>query len=195
MLEGSLVDLVPYGDRVQEAVLRWVNSEAAFWAEAGDRPVLSQAAHQRDVASGDEWLAEHPSPDVWFGIQTKDGAPVGRIMLFNTLPDHRVAMVGIMIGEPDYWGGGYGTDALRLIVDYAFNWLDYHRLWLSTMSINARMSRAAEKTGFRLEACRRRFWYADGVWVDDLVYGLLRDEWPGRANMIARLGLQAKPRP
>jgi RimJ/RimL family protein N-acetyltransferase len=192
MLEGILVDLVPYGDRFREAALRWFNSEAEFWGSAGDRPVVSKAAYKRHTEQWDERRARRPSPGVWFGIQTKSGTPIGQVMLENVLPHHRVAMLGILIGEPEYWGGGYGTDALLLIVDYAFDWLDFHRLWLGTMSINARMSRAASKVGFRLEAVQRGTWYADGVWYDSLLYGLLREEWPGRAATVEKLGLRAK---
>jgi RimJ/RimL family protein N-acetyltransferase len=189
MLEGILVDLVPYGERFREISPRWPNSEAEFWGSAGNRHVISKATYRRHI---EDWIE---SSGVWFGIQTKDGTPIGQVMMANVLPHHRVAMLGILIGEPDYWGGGYGTDALLLIIDYAFNWLDIRKLWLSTMSINARMSRAAQKTGFRLEACRRGQWYADGVWCDDLAYGLLREEWPGRATLIERLGLKEKPHP
>jgi RimJ/RimL family protein N-acetyltransferase len=195
MLEGILVDLVPYRDRFREIALGWLNSEAEFWAGAGNRPVISKAAHQRRTAYWNEEQARCPSPDVWFGIQTKNGTPIGQVMMVNVLPHHRVAMLGILIGEPDYWGVGYGTDALLLIIDYAFDWLDFRRLWLGTMAINARMSRVAQKIGFRLEACQRGLWYAGGAWCDSLFYGLLREEWPGRAAMIERLGLKEKPHP
>lgn len=192
MLEGLLVDLVPFGERFLEQGPRWINSEATFWADAGDRPMRSKAAFRRRVEEGRERQAEHPSTGMWFGIQTKDGKPIGDIQLGLVMPHHRIAMLGAMIGEPDYWGGGYGTDALLLIVDFAFDWLDFHRLWLGTMSINARVIRQMEKVGFTLEARQRGWWYADGVWCDNLVYGLLRDEWPGRPAMIEKLGLRAK---
>jgi RimJ/RimL family protein N-acetyltransferase len=98
-----------------------------------------------------------------------------------------------MIGNPDYWGGGYGTDALLLLVDYAFDWLDLRRLWLVTMAPNARVIRQMEKVGFTLECQIRQGTLVDGVYHDVLLYGLLREEWPGRTAMIERLGLHAKP--
>jgi len=97
-----------------------------------------------------------------------------------------------MINELDYWGGGYGTDALLLLVDYAFGWLDMRRLWLDTMSSNARVLRQMQKVGFTLEAQLRSVAIADGQWNDEVVFGLMRDEWPGREAMIARLGLRAR---
>ncbi len=59
------------------------------------------------------------------------------------------------------------------------------------MALNA-SARSAMKAGFKLEARGRREIYADGEWVDHLLYGLLREEWPGRETVIARLGLKAR---
>jgi RimJ/RimL family protein N-acetyltransferase len=193
MLEGLLVDLVPYGDRYLEQEHRWHNSEAWWWATAGDREPVSQSAIRRRHQERAEWVEQHgPSPSVWFGIQTKEGKPLGDIALGWVMPHYRLSMLGAGIGEPEYWGGGYGTDALLLIVDYAFDWLDLHKLWLGTMSCNVRVLRQMEKVGFVREAVRRQQWYGDGVWYDDVMFGLLREEWPGREAMIERLGLKAR---
>lgn len=192
MIEGLLVDLVPYGTAFDKLEHRWHNNESWFWATAGDRWVQSRADLERNQRERREWVEHNRSQNVWFGIQTKDGKPLGDIALNWVVPYHRLAMLGAAIGEPEYWGGGYGTDALTLIVDYAFDWLDLHKLWLGTMGINVRVQRQMEKVGFTLEARRRRMMYADGNWVDELNYGLLREEWPGRAAVIEKLGLRAR---
>ena len=190
MLEGLLVDLVPHSQTFDELRHKWDNSEAAFWGTAGDRPIYSRDAIRR-------WHEEHsahsgPRLRVSFGIQTKDGKPIGDISMGWVIPHHRLAMLGAVIGEPEYWGGGYGTDALLLLVDYAFDWLDMRKLWLATMSPNERVQRQMVKVGFKLEARQRETFVADGQRVDNLIYGLLREEWPGRAAMIEKLGLRAK---
>lgn len=191
MFEGILVDLVPYGKAFFDREHRWLNNESAFWGTAGDRLIVSKAQVERWQSERQQG-SERPDRAIWFGMRTKSGVPLGDITLAEILPHHRVAMIGIAIGEPDYWGGGYGTDALLLIVEYAFNWLDYHKLWLSTMSTNRRMQRAAEKAGFHEEARRRRFWLADGQWMDDVMYGMLHEEWLGRDVMVERLGLRER---
>jgi RimJ/RimL family protein N-acetyltransferase len=127
-----------------------------------------------------------------FGIQTKDGKPIGDMGMNWVVPHHRLAMLGASIGEPAYWGGGYGTDALLLIVDYAFDWLDMHKVWLMTMALNARVVRQMEKVGFTLECRQREGTWVDGKPVDGLTYGILREEWPGREAVIERLGLKAR---
>jgi len=104
----------------------------------------------------------------------------------------RVANLGANIIEADYWGGGYGTDALLLLVDYAFDTLDMRRLFLITMTLNERVLRQMEKVGFLLEGRMRQATVADGVPYDVVIYGLLREEWPGRPAMIEKLDLRAR---
>ncbi len=66
------------------------------------------------------------------------------------------------------------------------------RVWLITTDINARVLRQMEKLGFALEGRRRRGALIDGVWHDFLFFGLLREEWAGRAALVEQLGLTAK---
>lgn len=190
MLEGLLVDLVPYGRAFQAREHAWYNNESLYWASMGEREFLTCAQiekQRREEAESDE-----SRTGVTFGVRTKDGALIGSFGINFLSPYHRVANLGAMINEPDYWGGGYGTDALLLLIEYAFDWLDMRKLWLGSTSANARVMRQMEKAGFVLEARARRAALMDGAWHDGLLYGLLREEWPGREAMIERLDRRAK---
>jgi RimJ/RimL family protein N-acetyltransferase len=193
VLEGLLVDLVPYNKRFLDLEHIWRNNDSAFWSSGGDRYIVSRATIQRKA---EEWAEEAerqgPARSVMFGVQTKDGIPIGFFALNWLLLHSRLAMLGARIGDPTYWGGGYGTDALLLLVDYAFDWLDMRKVWLGTTSTNARVMRQMEKVGFRLEVRERQQAWQDGTWADGLIYGLLRDEWPGRDAVIERIGLRAR---
>ncbi len=188
MLEGLLVDLVAIDERFQALEHKWENGEAAFWGDAGGRNFLSKATVKRHQ----QQRVEEPHDWVGFGIQTKAGLPIGVFFIGDLKPAHRVAMLGAQIGESDYWGGGYGTDALLLAVDYAFEWLDLRKVWLGTMGLNARVIRQMEKVGFALEARQRSTFLAEGVWYEQRLYAMLRDEWPGRAALIEKIGLKAR---
>ncbi len=189
-LEGLLVDLVPLGERYQALEHRWENGQAAFWGDMGDRLFLSEAAVKR--RQEERAAREGPRLQSAFGIQAKDGTPIGVFVVGDIKPHLRLAILGAQIGEPQYWGGGHGTDALLLIVDYAFDWLDLRRLWLVTMSLNERVMRQMQKVGFTLEVRQRQATLADGEWHDLLFYGLLREEWPGREVLVERLELRAR---
>lgn len=191
MLEGLLVDLVPFGDRFMKLEHKWYNGEGVFYWSVGNQWLITRAdleAWQRERVDDPEWQIQR----VTFGVQTKDGKPIGLFGLKVPSPHHRLAMLTAMIGEPDYWGGGYGTDALLLLIDYAFDWLDMHKVWLMTFSLNARVIRQMEKVGFTFEGRAREAAYGNSGWHDMLSYGLLRDEWPGRLAIIDKLGLRAK---
>ena len=190
MLEGMLVDLVPYSKKFLDLEHIWRNNESAFWSSGGDRHIVSRAAIRRKAEA---WAEEAerlgPARPVMFGMQTKDGTPIGFFTIAWLLPHHRVGLIGARIGDPAYWGRGYGTDALLLIVEFAFGWLDLRKVWLATTSANERVMRQMDKVGFVLEGRARRASLMDGVWVDGLLYGMLREEWPGREALIERLGL------
>ncbi len=194
ILRGLLVDLVPYGKAFMERDHDWWNNESRFWGSMGDRRFVSQAAVDRDHA---EWLSDEDDGDmgVPFGIQTKSGKPLGYVGINWMVPAHRWANLGAVISEPAYWGGGYGTDAVLLLLDYAFDVLDLRRCWLVTMAPNERVLRQMDKVGFTLEGRPRDSTWVNGQWVDAVLYGMLREEWPGRAAMVEKLGLQPRPDP
>lgn len=191
-LEGLLVDLVPRNQVYLDREHVWRNNESSFWSSGGERYIATQAMLRAQYERWDEARTQGRDDSVTFGLQTKAGTPIGFISINWLHTTHRLALLGAKIGEPDHWGGGYGTDALLLIVDYAFDWLDVRKIWLLTTSMNERVQRQMVKCDFKLEARQRRAALADGVWYDWLAYGLLREEWPGRDAMITRLALRAK---
>ncbi|NDJ76434.1 MAG: GNAT family N-acetyltransferase [Chloroflexi bacterium] len=193
MLEGLLVDLVPLNKPFRELEHKWRNHVASWWASGGEWPITTKAALERQQAEWLEWKSNNEGVrGVPFGIQTKDGQPLGYFGINWIAEPHRLAMLGAKIGEPEYWGGGYGTDALLLLVDYAFDWLDIRKCWLMTTSMNDRVQRQMEKVGFMFEVRQRKGALAEGKWYDWLAYGLMREEWPGRAAMLEKLGLEAR---
>ena len=92
----------------------------------------------------------------WFNIYEIDGwRPIGRTDLFELDWRNRSARFGIMIGETDARGKGYGTEATRLMLDYAFTALGLHSVMLDVSEYNLAGRHAYEKAGFR-EIGRRR---------------------------------------
>ena len=90
---------------------------------------------------------------------------------------HNEAWVGIGIGEREYWGKGYGTDAMKLAVQYAFMELGLQRVSLGLHEYNARALKSYEKAGFRLEGHTRQDVLREGRRTDSLWMGILREEW------------------
>lgn len=89
----------------------------------------------------------------------------------------RKAEIGIMIGEKSLWNKGYGTEAMRLMLQHGFETLNLHRVYLKVFSNNPRAVRSYEKAGFVLEGKLREAHFVDGSYTDDLIMGVLRSEW------------------
>ena len=95
---------------------------------------------------------------------------------------NRVGEVGIVIGARDYWGRGYGTDAMQTLVAWGFYTLNLNRVQLRVFADNARAIRCYEKVGFQLEGRLRQGSFYNGVYRDVLVMGVLRDDWAAAAR-------------
>lgn len=80
---------------------------------------------------------------------------IGNCGLMDLDQINRSAELGIFIGNKEYLSKGYGTEALRLLIDYAFNYLDLENILLKVYSFNERAIRCYEKVGFRKIGIRR----------------------------------------
>ena len=80
---------------------------------------------------------------------------IGRCLLFNVDLVNRQATLGIVIGEKEYWGKGFGQDGTKLLLDYGFNLLNLNSITLGTFSFNVRAQACFRKVGFK-EIGRRR---------------------------------------
>lgn len=102
---------------------------------------------------------------------------IGGISLRDIHPIFRSASLGILIGEKDHWGCGYGTEATQLIVQHGFHTLNLNRIWLKVLESNKRAVRVYEKLGFSKEGVLRQDVFSKGDYHDTLVMGILREEW------------------
>ena len=135
----------------------------------------------RDAASA----GEARSRQFAFLIRTleAEGQPtrlVGMVDLVVVQWPHRDAFIGIGIGERADWGKGYGSDAMRLILRYAFDELNLHRVTLTVFEYHERAIHTYRKLGFQEEGRQRQRLRRDGRLWDMLVMGLLRREWENR---------------
>lgn len=115
--------------------------------------------------------------DYIFAIEAKDGTYIGNVGLHDIEPENRRAELGILIGDKSYWGQGYGTDAIRALLRWAFEYLNLNRVSLRVYAYNRRAIRCYEKSGFRHEGIMRQSRYTDGQYHDEWFMGVLRDEF------------------
>ena len=107
----------------------------------------------------------------------EDDTLLGVINIEDILWPHAVGWLSISIGDRANWGKGYGGEAMRLVLNYAFRELNLHRVQLTVFEYNVRAILLYEKLGFRREGVSREFMQRDGKRYDMYLYGLLSREW------------------
>lgn len=113
-----------------------------------------------------------------FAIEA-DGVFIGRCGLFDFNPATQSAQLGIGIGDRNYWGKGYGRDALQVLLSYGFRLRNLRRIWLNVNSDNERAVRSYKAVGFVEEGRQRQHVWSNGRYIDLVCMGLLREEWNG----------------
>jgi RimJ/RimL family protein N-acetyltransferase len=138
---------------------------------------LSQVLEERWF----EQMLEHHGVDRWHFVicRSADDRPVGVIDLHEMDKRSGSAAIGILIGAPEDTGQGYGSDALRAILDFGFGELRLERIWLDVYDFNERARRVYERVGFVLEGTLRRALYRAGSHHDVHRMAILREEWTG----------------
>jgi RimJ/RimL family protein N-acetyltransferase len=114
-----------------------------------------------------------------FAIEA-DGKYIGGCGLFHFDQIAHTCEMGIGIGDRAYWGHGYGRDAIRVVLDYAFRLRNLHKVWLTVNSDNERAIRSYERCGFVEEGRLRKHVWNNGRYIDLVYMGVLREEWEAR---------------
>ena len=113
-----------------------------------------------------------------FAIETlEDSLYIGSCGINELNWSSSFAVVGIMIGDRDYWDRGYGGDAMHVLIRFCFEQMNLNKVSLNVYSLNPRAIRCYEKLGFKKEGVLRQELYRNGAYHDVIHMGLLRDEW------------------
>lgn len=85
--------------------------------------------------------------------------------------------IGIFIGNKEYWGKGYGTDAIKTLTSFIFDQMNINKIKLSVYAFNKRAMRCYEKCGFKVEGTLHQELFRDGAYHDEFVMALLREDY------------------
>jgi RimJ/RimL family protein N-acetyltransferase len=167
MLTGELVRLEP----LTEAVL------ADYLVGLADPQVsrLTGTHATFEPAQVEQWLrsrAEQRDRADW-AVLRRDGMFLGEAVLNGLDADNVSANYRIWLAGPQAYGNGYGTEATRLVLDYALGTVGLHRVSLGVLDFNPRARRVYEKCGFRLEGRLREAVRWEDRWHDELVMSVL----------------------
>jgi RimJ/RimL family protein N-acetyltransferase len=200
MLIGKHITLGPLVPEDFAPLFCWINDAAAAQLDYAYRPV-DMMAHQ-------QWwntIGKDPTKVV-FAIRKLDlPVIIGYVQMTGINPTHRCAEIGIRIGAEQHRNQGFGTEALRLAVDFCWNHLNLERVQLIVFKHNHRAISAYRAAGFKKEGVLRKAAFIGGAWVDVVPMAILRpaakqqrrspETQPGRVAREAAAKLAAQDLP
>ncbi len=174
LFHGELVQLAANDPEADAEIMEIWHRDTEFFRLAYGR--VAQAWSLQKIKRRIEHHTAEPDEPV-FAIRTRaDDKLIGQMGLW-IMPGGADGMVWILIGERDYWGKGYGTDAMRVMLRYAFDELNLHRVSLRVFGFNQRAIRSYEKCGFAHEGVSRNALNKMGQRWDEVWMGILRSDW------------------
>jgi RimJ/RimL family protein N-acetyltransferase len=159
-----------------------------------DVPILHAALYDdvatRLLVSGRPWRPvsidrspfqprEDEHADIFTIADSSGDTPLGQAALWGVDSHNRLGHLGMSL-LPEHRGHGYAAEVMQLLCGYGFQLRGLHRLQVETLADNAAMIKTAASAGFVQEGLLRRSAWVAGRFVDEVIYGLLADEWqPG----------------
>jgi RimJ/RimL family protein N-acetyltransferase len=170
--QGKLVRLTSLRPEDAAIMAAWSNNYEFLRMLDTDyvRPISAEEYAEKEKTRYDATSME-------FRIRTlAEDKLIGFVGIHTIEWNNQAGHLSIGIGEPDYWNRGYGTDALRVALRYAFGELNLYRVGLDVIAYNERAIRAYEKVGFRQEGAARQQVLRNGQRYDLVYMGILKNE-------------------
>ena len=104
---------------------------------------------------------------------------IGNVSLEEIDRTNRSAVLGIFIGDKEYLNNGYGTEAIQLILEYGFKYMNLHSINLTVMEFNKRAQKCYIKCGFKETGRKRNCKFINGKYYDNIIMDILENEFNG----------------
>ncbi len=170
------------GDLIYLREIRTSDADGNYFRWMNDTEItryLESRFSSHSVEDLDNYISklQGDKDNVFLAIITKSSDQhIGNIKLGPINWNHGRAEIGLVVGDKSYWGKGVGTEAIRLVTNYAFNDLNLHKLTAGCYSVNIGSGRAFEKAGFVQEGCRKDHCHLDDKYIDLILFGLVRTQ-------------------
>ncbi|MCK4409132.1 MAG: GNAT family N-acetyltransferase [Candidatus Eisenbacteria sp.] len=143
------------------------------------RGLIGATASMTEEGAG-KWFERVDSDPsrIWYVIvDDEDDSVIGEAGLLRLFPEWRTTDMTVIVGEKERRGNGRGSEAGRLLLDFAFNYLGLHRVAIGVVGFNEAALSFWRKLGFREEGVQRDGYLHDGVFHDFVMMSVLEDEW------------------
>ena len=170
-LLGDRIYLSPRSMEDAEKYTEWIN-------DFNVTDYTGRSGRNMSLEGEKQYLQEHSNPEATFSIVTiEEEKLIGNIALEKINYVNRVGTLGVFIGDKEYWNKGYGTEAIKLLLDYVFNYMNMHSVNLELMSFNERALKCYKKCGFKECGRIREHNFINGKYYDTIVMDILKSEF------------------
>lgn len=170
-LLGDRIYLSPISIEDAEKFTEWMNDFEVTDYTGRSGAIMSLEGERK-------YLQENSNPEATFSIITlNEDKLIGTVGLERVDHMNRTAILGIFIGDKEYLSKGYGTEAIKLLLDYGFNYMNLHSIKLNLMSFNQRALKCYKKCGFNETGRIRENKFINGRYYDTIIMDILENEF------------------
>ncbi len=172
-LVGDRIYLSPRNSEDYEIFTEWLND-----FQVSD--YIGKSACVMTNESEKEFLQKNINPEATFSIvDLENDKMVGTVGIESIDHLNRCGTLGVFIGEKDYRDKGYGTEAIKMVLEYGFKYLNLKNIKLDLLSVNERAYRCYQKCGFKEYGRRRKCIFLNGNYYDKISMDILDEEFEG----------------
>ena len=126
----------------------------------------------------DKWFEKIGEKKIVLSIKHKKTKKIiGNVSMMDIETENRCAELGVLLGDKTFQNKGLGTEVEKLMLKYAFNTLNLHRIEAYIYTTNTRSLKVAKRVGFKQEGILREREYLNGKYEDCIALGILKKEF------------------
>lgn len=172
-LVGDRIYLSPKNIEEVEKFTEWLN-------DFNTTDYIGRSSLVTTLEDERKFFENNKSENSFFIVTLDDDKVIGTVSLEKVNHINRIATLGIFIGDENYRNNGYGTEAIRLILEFGFYYLNLKNINLHLMEYNERALKCYKKCGFKECGRRRECVFVDGKYYDLIEMDILNDEFEGK---------------
>lgn len=169
-LVGENIYLSPMDIDDAQCYAKWFN-DCYITDNLGATSILSS------VQSEQQWIESNINNYAFSVITLKDDILIGNCSIMNINHIRQCAEIGLFIGEKSNHNKGYGTEMLKLLLNYSFNYLNLNNIMLRVFSFNNIAIHTYKKVGFKEMGRRRQSYYLNNKFYDEIYMDILKEEF------------------
>lgn len=174
MYSGQVVKLRAYKEEDIEKATVYINDEEV------KKLMDSTIPFPMTKWQEEEWIrSRKANTDFTYDFAIEDlktGKYIGGCSINECDVKNRTCVVGIMIGDKEYWGKGYGSDALKVLIKFIFEEVNMNKIKLNVFSFNNRAIACYKKVGFKEEGILKKEIYRNGRYYDEIIMAMFKDD-------------------